>query len=126
MDEKETLQQLNRMADRLAAVETAVNGNDWDKVEKLLADAGDIEKKIRANPVTIETMTARDKDFETEYTAVKEKMLAQVARNQSLIETWKEQQSAKISSSRNTQNVMDNISKFYPQQKTSFYIDKKE
>lgn len=123
MDEKEILIHLRRISTDLGEVGESLKKNDWDNVEKLLARIDEIQTKIKDNEVPVETFLARNPSFEKEYTAVKEKLLAQIEQNNTAIEIWKVKQAEKITGSR---NVLDTLARYYTPPNTPYYIDKKE
>lgn len=111
------------MTDSLGKIEEKIHAGDWDAVGELFSQINDIEKKIRKNPVTVDTLIAQSPSFKKEYAAVKGKLLENVGHTKTVIQEWRQQQMEKISSSK---NVLDNLSKYYNPKKSSYFIDKKE
>ncbi|MCP5104387.1 MAG: hypothetical protein GY950_13445 [bacterium] len=123
MDEKEILSRLERVSKKLEKVGDNINKNDWDGVEKLMAQVDNIQKKIINNPVKVESLMAQSPSFEKEYSSVKAKLLEQLGKNNPAIEERKVTHTEKIAGSK---NVLDNMAKYYKPKNTSYYIDKKE
>lgn len=123
MDEKEVLAQLRRISNNLAKVSESLKKNDWDNVEKLLAQVNEIQTKLKGNEVPVETFLSRNPSFEKEYSTIKEKLLEQIKQNNAAIEAWKVTQAEKIAGSR---NVLDTIARYYTPPNTPYYIDKEE
>lgn len=123
MDEKEIINQLGQILHKLEKVGERVKNNDWEGVEKFLARAVKIQEKIKKNPVSIDTYIGRNPSFKKEYSSIKTKLLDRLQKNTAAIEAWKVTHVEKIAGSK---DALDNISKYYKPEKTSFYIDKNE
>jgi len=123
MDENEILNRLGQIFDSLEAVGERIKANDWDGVEKSLARAVKIQESIKKNPVSIDTCMARDPSFKKDYSSIKSRLLDRLRQNTAAIEAWKVKHVGKIAGSK---DALDNISKYFKPQKTSFYIDRKE
>jgi hypothetical protein len=123
MDEKEILNGLTRISENLGKVAENICNENWEGVETYLAEANKIQEKIKKNPVKVGTFMAQNPSFEKEYSVVKSRLLEQLKQNMASINVWKMKHTEKIAG---TKNTLDNFSKYYKPQKTSYYIDKKE
>lgn len=123
MDEKEILSGLTKISEKLEKVGESIQNDNWDAVETYLSEANKIQEKIKKNPVKVEVFMAQNPSFEKEYSAVKSRLLEQLEQNVASIEVWKTKHTEKIAGSKNT---LDNISKYYKPQNSSYYFDKKE
>lgn len=123
MDEKDILAHMHRISNLLEKTSGSLDIDDWENVEKWLAQVDEIQAAIKNNSIPVETLLARDPSFKKEYAAIKEKLMEQIRQNYTTIEEWKAKQTAKIAGSR---NVLDNITRYYNAPNTSYYIDKAE
>jgi hypothetical protein len=123
MDEKDILNKLGRVSNKLVKVGENIKNDNWDMVGKLLSQVNGIQEKIKNSPVSVETFLAQSPSFKKEYTFIKGKLLEQIKQNNAAIEEWKVKHTEKIASSK---NALDNISKYYKPPDTSYYIDRKE
>ena len=123
MDEKEILKGLTKISENLGKVAESISNENWDNVETFLSEANKIQEKIKKNPIKVETFMAKNPSFEKEYSVVKSRLLEQLEQNMASINVWKMKHTEKIAG---TKNTLDNFSKYYKPQKSSYYIDKKE
>ncbi len=123
MNENQILEQLAQLSQKLDEGETHIKTNSWDEVATLFSQAGKIQASIQNHQPPLDTLCARNPGFKKAYTEIKTVLLEKTERIITTIEKWKQEQVEKISDSKNTLN---NISKFYSPNQTSYYFDRKE
>jgi hypothetical protein len=123
LNEQDILELLNKISQNLDAGEICIGKNDWDTVGELFKEIDDIQIKIKANEPSLDTLTQQNPDFKTQVDA--NIALLQGKNNHviNVIEKWKQKHTEKISGSK---DLLDNISKYYKPNQTSYYIDRKE
>ena len=123
MDENQILTILSRISSKLDRGEAYIKKNEWDAVGKLLTEVNTLQEKIKKNEPPVETLLSNNPSFKNRYEPLKKNLLDKANRVISAIEFWKSEYTEKITASK---NVLDNISKYYKPDNTSYYIDTKE
>lgn len=123
MKEKQILEQLALLSQKLDQGEVHIQANRWTEVAELFAQAGKIQATIQNNQPSMDTLCAQNPGFNQSYSEIKGVLLEKTERIIATIQQWKETQIGKISNSKNTLNT---ISKFYSPNTTSYYFDRKE
>lgn len=123
MNEHQIIDELQRLSQLLDDGKVHVDAGDWDAVAKCFAEVEAIQSNIKSNTPSVETLIEANNTFKSKFEPLKAVLMEKTGHIISVIETWKEQHTGKIADSKNT---LDNISKFYKPNSTSYYIDRKE
>jgi predicted RNase H-like nuclease (RuvC/YqgF family) len=126
MDKTTFLKDFKNLIKRLDKIDLEFKKENlnWDTVEKYLEEIRDLHKKLAEFYPKLETLQQSDNsDFRIKYKSLKENGLKNIKMISDKIRDWIEQQRTKISQSTDT---IKNIKRYNPEQKTSYYIDKKK
>jgi regulator of replication initiation timing len=123
MNEKELLEQLNKVSQNLDASEICIGKNDWDSVLTLFNEIDTIQSKIKSNNPDVETLIQENSEFKEQFEAIKAILEEKTAHVIAVVEDWKVKHTEKISDSK---DLLDNIAKYYKPTQTSYYFDRNE
>jgi len=123
MNEQDILVQMADIGKNLDKITNFIIDNNWDGVEGQLAKNAAIQEQIKKAGPDVETMMEQNPTFKMEYEFLKNTLMMKSQQVVESIEHWKSTHTEKISQSK---AVLDNISKYNRQSKTSYYFDRKE
>jgi len=123
MSEKEILELLKHMLEKLDQGKDFIKENRWKDVGNTFSQIMETQEKIKNNNPSVEALISGNTSFKKEYEPLKEKLISRTKEIISIIKEWRLEQTGKISGSK---NLLDSLSKYYKPTNSSYYIDTKE